>query len=63
VEHVLELARDAEARAVALHHHDPDRDDDALDQIAASSVAWGREHAPHLETIVAREGLERSLAR
>jgi phosphoribosyl 1,2-cyclic phosphodiesterase len=63
VEQVLELAREAEARAVALHHHDPDRDDDALDHIAASSVAWGREHAPHLETIVAREGLVRELSR
>ena len=57
VEQVLELARDAEARRVALHHHDPERDDDALDQIAASSAAWGKEHAPHLETMVGREGL------
>lgn len=58
---VLELARAAEARAVALHHHDPDRDDDALDEIAASSAAWAREHARGLETIVAREGLARDL--
>lgn len=61
VDQVLALARDAEARAVALHHHDPSRDDEALDQIAASSTAWAAEHAPRLEAIVAREGLERAL--
>jgi len=63
VDQVLALAREAEAHAVALHHHDPDRDDDALDQIAVSSTAWAKEHAPRLETIVAREGLERDLSR
>lgn len=63
VEQVLELGREAEARAVALHHHDPDRDDDALDRIAASAAEWAKERAPELETIVAREGLERELSR
>ena len=31
VDDVLALGRDAEARTVALHHHDPWRDDHALD--------------------------------
>ncbi|HTR54679.1 MAG TPA: MBL fold metallo-hydrolase [Kofleriaceae bacterium] len=61
VNQVLELARDAGARAVALHHHDPDRDDDALDAIAATSREWASAHARSLDTIVAREGLERDL--
>jgi phosphoribosyl 1,2-cyclic phosphodiesterase len=61
INQVLALARDAEARAVALHHHDPDRDDDTLDAIAKSSATWAREQAPALETIVAHEGLERDL--
>ena len=61
IDQVLDLAREAEARAVALHHHDPDRDDDALDAIAESSAAWAKDKAPALETIVAREGLTRDL--
>jgi phosphoribosyl 1,2-cyclic phosphodiesterase len=60
---VLALARDAEARAVALHHHDPERDDDALDAIGADAAAWARAHAPSLETVVGREGLALALNR
>ncbi|HEX4423505.1 MAG TPA: MBL fold metallo-hydrolase [Kofleriaceae bacterium] len=58
VDEVLALARDAEARAVVLHHHDPDRDDAALDAIAGDAARWAQGHAPALETIVAREGLD-----
>ena len=56
VDDVLALARAAEAKTVALHHHDPDRDDDALDAIGARAASWAREHAPALEVTVAREG-------
>jgi phosphoribosyl 1,2-cyclic phosphodiesterase len=63
VDEVLTLARDAGARAVALHHHDPDRDDAALDAVAGGAARWARENAPALETIVAREGLDLDLAR
>lgn len=59
---VLALARDAEARSVALHHHDPDRDDAALDTVAADAAAWAKSHAPALATRVAHEGLEIDLA-
>jgi phosphoribosyl 1,2-cyclic phosphodiesterase len=57
VDQVLMLARDAEAKAVALHHHDPDRDDRALDEIGERAAQWAREHAPALVTAVAREGM------
>jgi ribonuclease BN (tRNA processing enzyme) len=57
IDEVLALGRDAEARTLVLHHHEPERDDDALDQIAARSAAWSGEHAPAMTTIVAREGL------
>ena len=57
VEDVLALARDAEVRAVALHHHDPDRDDDALDAIGTGASGWAADHAPRLATHVASEGL------
>jgi phosphoribosyl 1,2-cyclic phosphodiesterase len=57
VSEVLDVARRAEVRTVALHHHDPDRDDAALDVIAADSNRWTAEHAPKLTAVVAREGL------
>jgi len=63
VDDVLALARDAEARAIVLHHHDPDRDDDALDAIAAGATSWAADHARSLETLVAREGLAIDLSR
>jgi phosphoribosyl 1,2-cyclic phosphodiesterase len=63
VDEVLALARDAEARAVALHHHDPDRDDAALDDIAAGAARWAEATARSLATIVAREGLALELER
>jgi phosphoribosyl 1,2-cyclic phosphodiesterase len=57
VDDVLALGRKAEARTVALHHHDPWRDDHALDLIAAHARAWGRANAPGMSTLVASEGL------
>jgi len=57
VDQVLDLGRAAAARRLALHHHEPERDDDALDRIAAFSAEWARAHAPAMQTLVAREGL------
>ena len=62
VDEVLTLAKLAEARAVALHHHDPDRDDAALDAIAADAARWAEDHARALTTIVAAEGLTLDLS-
>jgi phosphoribosyl 1,2-cyclic phosphodiesterase len=57
VDDVLALGLRAEARTVALHHHDPWRDDHALDLIAAHARAWARARAPAMTTLVASEGL------
>ncbi len=54
---VLALGRAAEARALALHHHDPDRDDDALDRMAAEATSWAQAHAPGMAAHVATEGV------
>jgi phosphoribosyl 1,2-cyclic phosphodiesterase len=54
---VVALAATAEAKTVVLHHHDPERDDDALDRIAQDAARWARERSPSLEALVAREGL------
>jgi phosphoribosyl 1,2-cyclic phosphodiesterase len=56
IDQVLALGRDAETRSLVLHHHEPERDDDALDVIAAQSEAWARAHAPAMSVMVAREG-------
>jgi phosphoribosyl 1,2-cyclic phosphodiesterase len=57
VSDVLELGRTAGARVLALHHHDPDRDDDALDRVRADSAAWADANAPAMTCIVASETL------
>jgi phosphoribosyl 1,2-cyclic phosphodiesterase len=62
VDEVLALGQKAEARTVAFHHHDPDRDDDALDAIATHATLWAATHAPFLHPLVARESLTLDLA-
>jgi phosphoribosyl 1,2-cyclic phosphodiesterase len=57
LEDVLELGRAAEARVLALHHHDPERSDDALDKVAEISKEWCKAHAPEMRTLVATEEL------
>jgi phosphoribosyl 1,2-cyclic phosphodiesterase len=57
VEQVLALGRSAGARTLALHHHEPERDDDALDRIAAFSADWAAAKAPEMKALVAHEGL------
>jgi phosphoribosyl 1,2-cyclic phosphodiesterase len=57
VDEVLALGKEAEARTIALHHHDPWRDDHALDMIGNHARAWCRAHAPAMSTLVASEGL------
>lgn len=57
VSEVLDLGRMAEARMLAMHHHDPDRDDEAIDVMVAAATAWAGDHAPAMQTIAAAEGL------
>lgn len=54
---VLELGRAAGVENLVLFHHDPSRDDDALDAIANDAAQWARVHAPQMNTIVAAEDL------
>lgn len=54
---VLELGRKAETPHLVLFHHDPDRDDDALDAIGARAQAWLAEQKSAARATVAREGL------
>ena len=54
---VLALGHAAEARTLALFHHDPDRDDEALDRIGLEASAWLAEKRSATRVVVAREGL------
>jgi phosphoribosyl 1,2-cyclic phosphodiesterase len=57
VEDVLELGQFAKPGRLVLFHHDPDRTDDALDQIGTRARAWLQEHAKGVDLTVANEGL------
>ncbi len=54
---VLELARSAEVRTLALYHHDPDRDDAALDTIALNAASYWSSRVGAGQVVVASEGL------
>lgn len=53
---VLDLASKAGAKRLALFHHDPAHDDDAMDALVASSVKLVAERGSALEVFAAREG-------
>jgi phosphoribosyl 1,2-cyclic phosphodiesterase len=57
VDDVLLLGKKAEARHLVLFHHDPDREDAALDALSESASTWMKDHAPETQVTVAREGL------
>ena len=63
VEDVLALGQFAKPERLVLFHHDPDRSDDALDEIGKSSRAWLGERAKGVELLVAHEGLAIDLGR
>jgi CheY-like chemotaxis protein len=56
VEYVVELSKHAEVKRVALTHHDPLRDDDAIDRLLAGIRARLRENASSLDVFAAVEG-------
>jgi phosphoribosyl 1,2-cyclic phosphodiesterase len=57
VDDVLPLGVRAETPHLVLFHHDPDRDDAALDALGESASAWMMRTAPETRVTVAREGL------
>src|SRR6266542_5078608 len=56
VEYVVNLGRFAQVKKVALTHHDPLRDDDAIDRLVANVRAKLRENASSLDVFAAAEG-------
>ena len=58
VDAAIEVAVKARVGRLVLYHHDPDRSDDALDQIGRDAQRRASERRAGLEVVVAREGLE-----
>jgi phosphoribosyl 1,2-cyclic phosphodiesterase/DNA-binding response OmpR family regulator len=56
VEYVVSLGQFAQVKRVALTHHDPLRDDDAVDRMVANIRAKLRENASSLDVFAAAEG-------
>jgi phosphoribosyl 1,2-cyclic phosphodiesterase len=55
VDYALRLAESCGVKTLVLFHHDPARDDDALDAVASTAAEWGREHG--IAVLTASEGL------
>jgi CheY-like chemotaxis protein len=56
IEYVLKLGHHAEVKRIALTHHDPLRDDDAIDRLIANAQAELRQNASSLDVFAAGEG-------
>lgn len=54
----VEFAIDAEAETLMLFHHDPDRSDEALDDMLSLCREMVRERNGHVAVVAAAEGLE-----
>ncbi|MDE3194160.1 MAG: MBL fold metallo-hydrolase [Chloroflexota bacterium] len=54
----VDVAARAGVRRLVLYHHDPDRSDDALDEVGKRAQKLARERAGALEVLVAYEGME-----
>lgn len=57
VNDVLELGVLAAPRILALFHHDPDRTDEALDQVGKQGAQWISERTDSTSLVVASEGM------
>jgi CheY-like chemotaxis protein len=60
-EYAVDLALAGRVRCLALFHHDPTRDDDAIDALLAASRARADAAGRQLQVIAAAEGLEVTL--
>jgi ribonuclease BN (tRNA processing enzyme) len=58
VDAAIDVAVKARVGRLVLYHHDPDRNDDALDRIGREAQRTASDRRPGLEVVVAREGLE-----
>lgn len=60
-EEAVELAAEAEAKQLVLFHHEPEHDDEALDQLVRAARAVGKQRQAATTVVAAHEGLQLSL--
>lgn len=58
---VLDLARMAGVKRLAMFHHDPSRDDDGMDKLVAECLALASSQKLALDCFAAREGMDITL--
>ncbi len=61
IEAVMELAHRAAVKQVAFFHHDPEHDDEFIDQMVEIGRALALERNPRLQVFAAAEGMELQL--
>jgi phosphoribosyl 1,2-cyclic phosphodiesterase len=57
IDDALKLAKESGTKRIVLFHHEPERDDDALDVIDAHTKQWMKDNAGGADGTVAFEGL------
>jgi len=57
IDSVLRLGQKAQTPHLVLFHHDPERDDDAIDAIVSRGTEWLAESSPSTLLTAAREGV------
>lgn len=62
ISQVRQLAVDAQVKNLVMYHHDPDRSDRELDEIAVDSAKFFRSHSSVIGSYIAAEGLTFALA-
>ena len=62
ISQVRQLAVDAEVKNLIMYHHDPERTDSELDEIAVESAKYFKSHNSHIGSYIAAEGLTFDLA-
>ncbi len=62
ISQVRQLAVDAEIKNIVMYHHDPERTDAQLDEIATESARYFKAHTSKIGSYIAAEGLSFELA-
>ena len=62
ISQVRQLAVDSQVKNLVMFHHDPERSDGELDEIAIESARYFKSHGSRIGSYIAAEGLTFDLA-
>lgn len=57
ISQVRQLAVDAQVKSLVMYHHDPERTDSELDEVAIESAKYFKSHKSRIKSYIAAEGL------